>query len=642
MKKDTGYFQFYNYHERKLLSKGVDYNRYSYPLAADSSGSNSTLPGYDAVSADGIDFIILRAGTQNTADEGCSVDSQFTADNIVKYRARGLKVGTFWYTRHINVLTLTSIYASVTDANLQAEAVKEANNYANTLESVLGSGLCGDIIPVIDFEDDRIDTNSNYKITSHQAFVWLKAFNDRMKVRFPQLVTNGNGGCMLYTFYNFVLTGCTGNIQHQDGSYIYSEIPRLWLSGLDRYLGTTSYGISSYPNASMTLFGGYTYWTIWQYSVDRNRLGTSQYQISTYGVDSDVLDIYNFSLNSVLVYPQTQPRLIDIIDQKASKRHTHIGEYLPTYGGTIDGTTKLIHPDPLIFKQENNVSWKIGRVSNSVADTHLAGDLQIIPSSNYYLPNAGTTAGEAETWDLTKAILFKSDGTITISGKTILTDTNLYYTKTDTDTLLANKANVSHTHVAIDVSYDKTGTNFTSTNIQNVLGEINTNFTNMFIGSNSRASQYATDINSILKSGWYYSADQTNAPVANNGFLIHDQFSEMDTYALQIFVQYNKDNLFIRRKQDGTWQSWVQVYGQVVEPIKYLSNSFTTTADGMTSFPIGVNYNSAKDSIHLYIQGTKLINGKNYSISQGTISLLNSVALKDKTDVLIEVITNCL
>lgn len=214
---------------------------------------------------------------------------------------------------------------------------------------------------------------------------------------------------------------------------------------------------------------------------------------------------------------------------------------------------------------------------------------------------------------------------------------------TATQTALNGKADTNHTHTAGVISFDKTGTNFANTNVQAVLGEINATLGNVFVGKNVRGSQYVSDVNSIVRSGFYYSVDTTNNPVRNNGFLIHNQFSELDTYSLQIFVEYSTDTMYIRRKVNAVWKAWVIVpTGIPVNPVKYLTSNFTTSTAGATSFPVGVAYDIAKDTIHIYINGLKLIKGKHFTADSTNVTLLNGAILQTMDDVLIEVHTSTL
>jgi hypothetical protein len=410
----TGHLQYYNPNERKTLLKGVDYWQGDWPL------TSGTDEGYKIPTIDGCDFMILRAGKADTVTDDTTIaDTQFTAANVAKFRAAGLKVGTYWYARPINVYrNLGSNYAGgYTDANLQAEATKEANNYADLLESVFGEGKCGDIIPCCDFEDNQFESIPEAVMTANQAFVWLKQFCDTMYERFPQLDTaTGGKGVMLYTAYYFVdgLMGDDNDIRSTEGQGIAEIMPALWFSANDPALGIHGSAGSGSYNAStghydFRKFGGYEYWVMWQYSTDRNRHAPA-YGQNHVATDMNVLDSNRYSLNDVLVYPETLPNVFQQLKNKPTRIHSHIGEYLPINGGCLEGPVKIHHQDAFYFRQEQNKSWKLHRKSNSVANTHVAGDIALTPSSTYYLPSSNP---ETVTWDTTKTITFTEDGEIT-------------------------------------------------------------------------------------------------------------------------------------------------------------------------------------------------------------------------------------
>lgn len=201
-------------------------------------------------------------------------------------------------------------------------------------------------------------------------------------------------------------------------------------------------------------------------------------------------------------------------------------------------------------------------------------------------------------------------------------------------TLQSGKANTAHTHETADVNgLDGALTTFTN------------NFTNTFIGSNIRGSQSVEDLNAVVKSGAYYSSDMTNNPVNKNGYVVHTQVPDTDDYASQIFVEFDADNAYMRRKEAGVWKSWVQIAGATPPPlVKYTFSNFTAVAgqENDSTFPVGIPYDVAKDTISVYINGLKLIKGKNFTVAYDTVTLLNSRTLDLDDDVLVEVLTNSL
>lgn len=567
MLQTEGYFQFYDKFERNQLVKATDISQFQYPLA------NNTINGFNSYQDNGNEFIILRAGGQNSADSSGVADTQFKIENVNKFIDSKLKIGTYWYCRHLNINVQETTYPDkITNANIIAESTLEANNYADILESVFGTGNCGDLIPCLDFEDRRwngngeldgqgvyignatnsntitsmTDTwystgrhelavgckiniknsngtmyqanrtitaiNSNTSITidgapititqsthfiqrvayandiwtQSQIFLYMKTFKDVMCSRFPQLSSaNGGKGIMLYTAYYYIdEASATNDIKNEDGVGIVSEIPCLWFACGAADIGSINAGYSAgtiatctttnysttiqtlesnnsiktgmnvviidkdeniigngtvtakpsnssftyngnpvttdstenykvkdtlnYPSYDYKTFGGYTKWMIWQYSTDRNRLG-KQYSTSTITIDLNVFDNNNFGMNEILCYPHTKPKLVEILEDKADKTHSHIGQYLPTNSGTLDGETTITSPIAFIFKQEQQYSFKMSRNNTDYHDTARANKMFLTPSTDRWSPGGGETGFK---WDVTKSVGVGADGFI--------------------------------------------------------------------------------------------------------------------------------------------------------------------------------------------------------------------------------------
>lgn len=415
MKHISGYYPYFNQHERKLLPKGIDISSYQYPTEADTF--------YNTLIQDGIDFVIHRATRSLAGTLTPSTDTEFTTTNIGYLREKNIQVGGYMYTRPANIHTTGSYTGGYTEANLVAHAQLEANAFADDLETVFGSGNCGDILPIIDFEDSQMHT---YDMTPNEAYIYLKAFNDRMIVRFPQL--SSRGGCILYTAWYFVEDACNGDIQATAGEYINAQIPKFWLAAnagdnLAHQGGGVTTPESSY---NMTDFGGYTTYNIWQYQTDRIIFG-EQYGTATIAIDMNVVDVYNNDYNDILVSPITRTKGQQDILNKADKRHTHIGEYLPTINGQIMGETVVTTPTGFYQKQELQVSWKVaGRENTNYLTANTNDDLVFYPSDSNYNPVNGDYA---EDFNASNGIVFKKTGDIELKG----TDTVLSTGNTSDD-----------------------------------------------------------------------------------------------------------------------------------------------------------------------------------------------------------------
>ena len=86
------------------------------------------------------------------------------------------------------------------------------------------------------------------------------------------------------------------------------------------------------------------------------------------------------------------------------------------------------------------------------------------------------------------------------------------------------------------------------------------NSARFIFGSNgNRGSSNVSNINGIVKSGFYYSTDTTNNPTAANYHVIHGQNDDSDLYAYQIaFSPFSVGQIYSRIKNNGTWTGWTK------------------------------------------------------------------------------------
>jgi hypothetical protein len=423
-------FKYYNQHERQTMMRGWDVNKYKLPFATDGvalgaltyaqKATHSTEPGFKVAATNNYDFVIFKSGSITTDTGAAFVDEAFTVNNVTKFRNYGLKIGTYWYCRHINIYTgvgasgAGSYTGGFTNANITTHATYEATKYADQLESIFGVGNCGDIIPCLDWEDNRLHNadgsiNTNYVITPTQAFLFMKTFCTTMFTRFPQLdPANGGNGIMLYSGYYHIGDGCGGNIQDIGGTNAYISayyMPRLWIAANDPDLSETQSNYLPYEltrdNYNFKTFAGYTDWIIWQFSSDRNRV-SKQLLTEGIGEDINVFDNYTFNFKQIWSKPTTAvPKGLDNDSKYARKNHTHASDYLPVKDGNLVGVTRVIDPDGFFMKQEKNKSWKIGRKSTNNITTDGSPELVLVPSSDNYEP---ANYVEGENWDTANAV----------------------------------------------------------------------------------------------------------------------------------------------------------------------------------------------------------------------------------------------
>lgn len=70
----------------------------------------------------------------------------------------------------------------------------------------------------------------------------------------------------------------------------------------------------------------------------------------------------------------------------------------------------------------------------------------------------------------------------------------------------------------------------------------------------------SADFNAITVSGIYYGSNATNAPEASKVFSVLHLQASGSTNAVQYALWVGGDDLWIRRKNAGTWTTWVKVY----------------------------------------------------------------------------------
>jgi GH25 family lysozyme M1 (1,4-beta-N-acetylmuramidase) len=186
--------------------------------------SNKNLKGIDVskwqgvidwakVKAAGIQFVYIKC-----TDGGSAVDPSF-ATNAKAARAQKIPAGAYHYSRP------SAPYNA-------AEPVNEARHFIATMKAAWGD--CGDIMPVLDYEETTLGTEDSIK--------WIRAFVDTVKKEAAREV-------MLYAaIYQMVEKFNGFNNQ-------LADLP-LWVAHYDRFNNNTNP-----PD-----MGGWKEWTVWQYS----------------------------------------------------------------------------------------------------------------------------------------------------------------------------------------------------------------------------------------------------------------------------------------------------------------------------------------------------------------------------------------
>ena len=83
----------------------------------------------------------------------------------------------------------------------------------------------------------------------------------------------------------------------------------------------------------------------------------------------------------------------------------------------------------------------------------------------------------------------------------------------------------------------------------------------MIYGDTINGSIAVTDVNAVVKSGFYHcDSAAANIPVVLGGSLLHQQHATVDTYASQIFIVYSTGVVYRRTNVSGTWSAWQIMY----------------------------------------------------------------------------------
>lgn len=252
----------------KLISYSTDNITYTPIFDTDQTGTGEYVEPSDGAQ-------IVTADTASYY----GVDAQMLSANIAAARAAGLKVGFYWF-RGTNYYDVTAKSWNHT----QSDAINEATTFASFISAQLGGIDWGDIIPVLDFENQFGSINPAF--TNDQAYTFIHQFISTFKAQTGQPI-------MLYTAQYTVNTlATTPNQLISGGNAIGSSCP-IWLASTDT---------GTYPTVSYQAFGGFpsNLWSAWQYS-SVNGLGAT-FGVSTTDIDLDWIQSFT---DILLLYPST-------------------------------------------------------------------------------------------------------------------------------------------------------------------------------------------------------------------------------------------------------------------------------------------------------------------------------------------------
>ena len=192
-------------------SFGPDINQFTQDIDFNKLATNS-------------DFIYMRASSSSTGN--FSVDDKFVSF-VKEARQRGIPCGAYHYALPSSDL-LTADF--------------QCDNFITTLEEGFGSGNYGDLFPVLDVEEPL-----DKSISTTVLINWIQRFRERFKNKTRRVL-------MLYTGLFFI--ELYDNFRVPNKGYVLSDMP-LWIAMYTR--------IPSNPRIPPNI-GGWTRWTLWQYT----------------------------------------------------------------------------------------------------------------------------------------------------------------------------------------------------------------------------------------------------------------------------------------------------------------------------------------------------------------------------------------
>jgi GH25 family lysozyme M1 (1,4-beta-N-acetylmuramidase) len=209
---------------------------------------------WQAVKDSGVNHVYLRAyGSSRTLNNG-NGDANFET-YIQQANAVGIKTGAYFYTMPSVPLDL-------------AQARYEADLFIAKLESGYGTGQYGDLMPMMDLEDNTGVSVAGQAITDlsvEDTMQWANEFRNYFEQQTGRVLG-------LYTGDNFV-RDTMNNFNHDDATgqavigtsgNLIQDMP-LWIQGYIKY--------DRYQGYVMPSCGGWTKWYIFQYSEEGTQAG---------------------------------------------------------------------------------------------------------------------------------------------------------------------------------------------------------------------------------------------------------------------------------------------------------------------------------------------------------------------------------
>lgn len=247
------------------------------------SKTQATLQGADLSSLNSItdetlffskiQFLYCRAYGRDHTGTG---DSQ-TASYVAKARAHNCPVGCYYF----GVPFVDAAAGVSTDAQIQANAETQAQQFIDKLYSVFGNGNVGDLIPMVDVEQ-YVDSTTQYGhtatgdsyypqsvMTNAQVVTWIMAFKNYFNTHTGYRVGMYTGEYWIQAAPPTEGIGLTS----AQFTTINTDYLPLWVSRYDEY---------NPSNDSVPNFGTWTQYVAWQYTGIGNASSYGVYHANNY------------------------------------------------------------------------------------------------------------------------------------------------------------------------------------------------------------------------------------------------------------------------------------------------------------------------------------------------------------------------
>jgi hypothetical protein len=295
-----------------------------------------------------------------------AVDNTFTADNIASARAAGLKVGAYFFKD-------PSYCYSGAFLNSAGDASSQASVFWQYITSALGLSDWTDTFVWLDWENP--DGRTIFPVADNDnSYVFIKTFCDTIKV-----LSSGRQCGVYLGWFNIdgQTTSTADALVHSTSGGLGSVCP-LWYT----QIVDSPYG-SAYPSRygwSQGQFGGWTAWTMWQFSYLNNqsadRFGFASGDLDLDICEGDLVNILKPSIVSGLTSGVTYSSAINV--NWTSSESDIRGYYLLVSGqstatiatgitsGTVSGLNENTSYDVAINAYD---LWEIGDSTSITVDT---------------------------------------------------------------------------------------------------------------------------------------------------------------------------------------------------------------------------------------------------------------------------------